>query len=321
MQGLVNYLKEIYDNCKLSFNVYVDGKIVFETNPLDTSEELVEATFLIHRNKVVLQVEKKNKDILKLIEFCIKTRYKESYNDKEKVIVDLLSNTFVSKEKIKELTYTEDFTYLISISIDQKLEDAMQTLRDIYKDTGILILKYNESINLIGIFEDIEEHVSSISETINTSVYEKCYISYNKINDYEKLSYIYLKCINRIELGKKYKIVNNIYSQESLLFEEMLDSLGDDIIFQITEKFDEVFSQMDEDMIKTIETFLKLDLNLSESAKQLYVHRNTLIYRLDKIEKYTECDIRKFNDACLFKIAFSIWKQKMYTNKNSAKHN
>ena len=73
---------------------------------------------------------------------------------------------------------------------------------------------------------------------------------------------------------------------------------------------------MDEDIIKTIETFMKLDLNLSEAAKQLYVHRNTLIYRLDKIQKYTGCDIRKFNDACLFKIAFYVWKQKINTNKN-----
>ena len=62
-------------------------------------------------------------------------------------------------------------------------------------------------------------------------------------------------------------------------------------------------------MIKTIEVFFKLDLNLSEASKELYVHRNTLIYRLDKIQKYTNYDIRKFNDAVLFKIAFFLWKQ------------
>jgi DNA-binding PucR family transcriptional regulator len=63
-------------------------------------------------------------------------------------------------------------------------------------------------------------------------------------------------------------------------------------------------------MKKTIEVFFKLDLNLSEASKELYVHRNTLIYRLDKIQKYTTYDIRKFNDAVLFKIAFFYWKQK-----------
>ena len=52
------------------------------------------------------------------------------------------------------------------------------------------------------------------------------------------------------------------------------------------------------------------DLNLSEASKELYIHRNTLIYRLDKIQKYTNYDIREFNDAVLLKIIFFIWKEK-----------
>lgn len=314
MQGLARYLNEIYDNCKLPFNVYVNEELVFKTNPLDILKELVEYIFFMGKNKIVIQTEKKHKDILRFIEFCIKTKYKDKYSDKEKIVVDLLNNNFVTKEKIDELPYSENITYLISISINQKISDVLETLKNIYNDTGIIILKYNEGINLIGIFEDIEEHVSSINDTINTSVYEKCYISYSKIDNYEKLMYIYLKCISKIELGKKYKVYNTIYSQKDLLFEEMLEGLDDDIKDTINEKFEEAFSKMDEDIIRTIEIFLKLDLNLSESAKQLYVHRNTLIYRLDKIQKYTGYDIRKFNDACLFKIAFYIWKQKININ-------
>ncbi len=321
MEGLVRYLNEIYDDCKLPFNVYIDGKSVFETNPLDSSKDLSEHTFFMGKNKVVIEIEKNHKDALRFIEFCIKTKYKDKYNNKEKIVVDLLNNNFVTKEKIDDLPYSDNITYLISVNISEKLEEAIEALKNIYDNTDVIILKYNESIDLIGVFEDIEEHVSSINETINTSVYKKCYISYSKIDDYENLMSIYLKCMNKIELGKKYNILNNIYSQEDLLFEEMLDGLNDDIKVKINERFEEVFSQMDEDMIKTIETFMKLDLNLSEAAKQLYVHRNTLIYRLDKIEKYTGCDIRKFNDACLFKIAFYVWKQKININKNYIKQN
>ena len=53
------------------------------------------------------------------------------------------------------------------------------------------------------------------------------------------------------------------------------------------QQFNEGFSKFDNDMIKTIDVFFELNLNLSEAAKSLYVHRNTLIYRLDKIEKYS----------------------------------
>ena len=105
-------------------------------------------------------------------------------------------------------------------------------------------------------------------------------------------------------------IINeNIYAEDSLIFEKILEDITEQTREDISNKFINVFSHMDEDMINTIETFFKLDLNLSEAAKQLYVHRNTLIYRIDKIEKYTGYDIRKFNDACIFKIAFSLYIQ------------
>ena len=66
----------------------------------------------------------------------------------------------------------------------------------------------------------------------------------------------------------------------------------------------------DNEMIRTIEVFFRCGLNLSDAAKELYIHRNTLIYRLDKIEKYTAYDIRNFNNAVLFKVVFFIWKEK-----------
>ena len=114
----------------------------------------------------------------------------------------------------------------------------------------------------------------------------------------------------KINLAKKYNLSNRIFNESSLWFEKVIDNLDVESKKNIIEKFNYAFSKLDEDIIKTIEVFFNLDLNLSESAKALYVHRNTLIYRLDKIQKYTSYDIRKFNDAVLFKIAFFIWKEK-----------
>ena len=78
-----------------------------------------------------------------------------------------------------------------------------------------------------------------------------------------------------------------IFGQNSLLFEKIMDNLEEETKEKVLDDFNEGFSKLDEDMIKTIEIFFKLDLNLSEASKELYVHRNTLIYRLDKIQKYT----------------------------------
>lgn len=64
----------------------------------------------------------------------------------------------------------------------------------------------------------------------------------------------------------------------------------------------------DEEMTRTAEVLMENDLNLSESSRALYVHRNTLSYRLDKIKRLTNLDIRKFPDACTFKILSLIKK-------------
>ena len=60
----------------------------------------------------------------------------------------------------------------------------------------------------------------------------------------------------------------------------------------------------------------KRQLNLSETSRQLYVHRNTLVYRLEKLEKSTGLDIRKFDDALTFKIAMMVVSYMTYMNNS-----
>lgn len=64
----------------------------------------------------------------------------------------------------------------------------------------------------------------------------------------------------------------------------------------------------DEELMTAADAFIKHSLNISEASRSMYVHRNTLIYRLDKIEKITGLDIRNFNDAMAFRVAFLISK-------------
>ena len=62
----------------------------------------------------------------------------------------------------------------------------------------------------------------------------------------------------------------------------------------------------DEESMSTIMNFFSNNLNISETARQLYVHRNTLVYRLERIEKAIGLDIRKFDDAMTFRIAVMV---------------
>lgn len=310
MNGLVNYLEQMYSECKIPFEVYVNDENIFKTNHDFTINKLVESRFLLGIKHCKIQTEERYKEFLKIFRFCIENRYKEDYNTKEKVIMELLQNSYVSKEKIREIMpVIKEETYLITINLKDKIMEALDILKSIYS-TEIIIIKYNNSIILIGRFEDIEDHTSSINETLDVSLGERCYISYCCIEDYESLKSLNDENIYKINLAKKYNLSTRIFSENNLLFEKIVDNLKEDAKESIIAKFNQGLSKLDDDIIKTIEVFFNLNLNLSEASKQLYVHRNTLIYRLDKIQKYTSYDIRKFNDAVLFKIAFSIWKEK-----------
>ena len=65
---------------------------------------------------------------------------------------------------------------------------------------------------------------------------------------------------------------------------------------------------MDDETLQTIDKFFENNLNVSETSRQLFVHRNTLVYRLDKIERLTGLDLRKFDDAVVFKVAVLVRK-------------
>ena len=84
---------------------------------------------------------------------------------------------------------------------------------------------------------------------------------------------------------------------------------------ELHEKYnpDEIFKKesinvLDDETLQTINKFFENNLNVSETSRQLFVHRNTLVYRLDKIERLTGLDLRKFDDAVVFKVAVLVNK-------------
>ena len=63
---------------------------------------------------------------------------------------------------------------------------------------------------------------------------------------------------------------------------------------------------MEEETLTTINKFFENNLNVSETSRQLFIHRNTLVYRIEKLQKSTGLDIRVFDDALTFKIALMV---------------
>lgn len=311
MKGLAKYLENIYTSCKIPFELYIDNNRIYTADPKLLKGEVLETNFIVGRNNYVLRVVEGHDDFVNLIRFFIRDKFAESNTNSEKVLLEILNNNDVSKERIEEyMPELQPETFIIVINVPDKIDEAVEIIKDVYRNTKTLIVSNKEYMILLGNFENVLGHTSSINETLYTSIYKKCYIGYLSIKSYDKLKTFYDEIVHNIDLAKKYNISKTVLDENSLIFERFIDGLNEDVRKSIMHRFNEGFSKFDNDMIKTIDVFFELNLNLSEAAKSLYVHRNTLIYRLDKIEKYTKYDIRKFKDAVIFKIAFSIWKQR-----------
>ncbi|NIK79959.1 carbohydrate diacid regulator [Paenibacillus castaneae] len=112
-----------------------------------------------------------------------------------------------------------------------------------------------------------------------------------------------------INLGRKFHVGANIHLPWMLQLERLLNAIPE---AQRSKYLEQSLKRADmfveSEMLSTLDTFFSLDCNVSETAKKLYIHRNTLLYRLDKLKQETGLDVRQFRDAVLVKIILLLYK-------------
>lgn len=161
--------------------------------------------------------------------------------------------------------------------------------------------------------EEEEEEQKSTADTlvdmINIEAMEKVRISYGTpVSHIMELSNSYREAWTALEVGKIFYAGQKTISFRKLGIGRLLYQLPKELCENfLTEvvgaKPEEV---LDPETLGTIYRFFDNGLNISETARQLYVHRNTLVYRLEKIQKQLGLDIRQFDDAVTFKIALMV---------------
>lgn len=117
-----------------------------------------------------------------------------------------------------------------------------------------------------------------------------------------------------MEVGRIFYPDRKIISSGSLGIGRLIDHLPEELCRKfLDETFDhDIFAELDEEALHTIQCFFDNDLNISETARELYLHRNTLVYRLEKLQKTCGLDIRKFDEAMTFRIAMMVYNYLQY---------
>lgn len=198
-------------------------------------------------------------------------------------------------------------------------ERAYDLLRDItpMQDKDVLIDMDRHSVVLIkdttdeDTIEELTQYAQALQETLMGETAHQMTVGIGRSrHTLDELRESYAEARRAIEVGRSFKPEESIHVYSRLILERFLMELPQDVSayyhsLLFNRKNQRLFN---EEMLYTIDMFFKKDLNLSDTARQLYIHRNTLVYRLDKVQKQTGLDLRSFTDAVTFKILMELKK-------------
>jgi len=174
-------------------------------------------------------------------------------------------------------------------------------------------LIYDNRIIAVAEEENIEEVCSSFIKNVLSELLIECKaVIGGRASKASELHGLYENCIEALCLMQIYSLGDSVINYESMYGYRAAYNLDPKLKESIRNKvFTAEFTEMaNGELGTTIEEFFKNNLNLTDTAAKLYIHRNTLLYRLEKIQKYTGFDIKRFEDSWLFKLAWMIHKER-----------
>lgn len=166
---------------------------------------------------------------------------------------------------------------------------------------------------------DLEKLAFSIADTLLSEFYTRVNIGVGTVVDnVRNLAVSFREAQIALEVGKVFDTDKSIISYENLGIARLIYHLPTNLCETFLK---EVFKKgsiesLDQETLFTIQKFFENNLNVSETSRKLFVHRNTLVYRLEKIKKLTGLDLREFDHAIIFKIALMV---KKYLSSNPVK--
>lgn len=312
MDTFIDFLQNLSNSANIKFKLIGDdGMEIFSSDDDVENYQRVYFPIVLGKTKIVVNLNKKYEGCVSLLKYTIENKYKELFSMTEQLLIDILEGKDVPIDQIdKNLPFLSKGCTIFVVSINKNVQDALNIVKQLYDEQDALSILYRDNIIIIGYFEDIEEHAKGIHDSIELDSSGKCFISYaNIVHSVGEIKKAYEDAKECMILGKKFDIKQEIYDYNKMLFEKIVCNINVDVKNELMKNFKEKLNLFDSEMIITIEEFVNCGLNISDAARKLYIHRNTLIYRLDKIKKETGFDIRNFKDATVFIIAFLVWKE------------
>ncbi len=253
--------------------------------------------------------------------------YKERF-DKDNFIKNLLLDNLLLVDiynRAKKLHIDTDVKRVVFI-IETKTEkdnNALETVRNLFASKTKDFITAVDEKNIILVkevkvtenYDELARIAKVIVDMLNTEAMSSVHVAFGTIvNEIKEVSRSYKEAKMALDVGKIFYSDKNIIAYNNLGIGRLIYQLPIPLCRMfIKEIFDgKSPDEFDDETLVTINKFFENSLNVSETSRQLYIHRNTLVYRLDKIQKATGLDLRVFEDAITFKIALMVVKYMKY---------
>ena len=253
--------------------------------------------------------------------------YKERF-DKDNFIKNLLLDNLLLVDiynRAKKLHVETDAKRIVFIIETKNVKDtnALETVRTLFSSKTKDFITAVDEKNIILVkevkpnetYDDMQKTAKVIVDMLNTEAMSSVNVAYGTIvNEIKEVSRSYKEAKLALDVGKIFYSDRRIIAYSNLGIGRLIYQLPIPLCKMfIKEIFDgKSPDEFDDETLTTINKSFENSLNVSETSRQLYIHRNTLVYRLDKLEKSTGLDLRVFEDAITFKIALMVVKYMKY---------
>ena len=257
--------------------------------------------------------------------------YKERF-DKDNFVKNLLLDNLLlvdiynRAKKLHIEVSAKRVVYVIETK-NEKDVNALETVRSLFTGRVKDFITAVDEKNIIVVREvkpgetqdDLEKTAQVMVDMLNTEAMSQVHVAYGTVvNELKEVSRSYKEAKMALDVGKIFFSNKNVVAYAKLGIGRLIYQLPIPLCRMfIKEIFDgKSPDEFDDETLTTINKFFENSLNVSETSRQLYIHRNTLVYRLDKLQKSTGLDLRVFEDAITFKIALMVVKYMNYMEKN-----
>ncbi len=309
--------KDVLDEVSYNFDVtLLDG---FTYRPMGSHARIEYIIFVAGEDESAKSIS----SLLSVSFSNIKTLYDEKY-DKANFIKNIILDNILPSDvyvKSKELHFDNDINRVVYLIRFLTRSDVIpfDIVQNMFPDKGRDFVVSTSDTDIILVKElrtpsdlrRLEQTAKNIVDTIQSEFYLKVAVGIGSVvSGVRELARSYKDAQVAVEVGRVFDMEKSVINYENLGIGRLIYQLPTtlcEMFLQEVFKNDSLES-LDKETLTTIQCFFDNNLNVSETSRKLFVHRNTLVYRLDKIKKITGLDLRMFEHAITFKVALMVKK-------------